>query len=54
MLKKGCNFAFTLYIIAGVEGGLQGLSGPDVNKAQLQIAVPPPSNLALPLRKALN
>ena len=44
MLKKGMNFAVTPEqipvddIIIGVEGGLQGLTGSDVDKARLQRA----------------
>ena len=66
MLKKGMNFAVTPEqipvddIIVGVEGGLQGLTGLDVDKAHLQragvlmSAKPPPFNLPWSLRKALD
>ena len=64
--KKGMNFAVTPEqipvndIIVGVEGGLQGLTGSDVDKACLKIAgvltsaKPPPSNLPWSLWKALD
>ena len=56
VLKKGMNFAVTpqwipVDIIVGVEGGLQGLTGSDVDKARLKVAgvptsaKPPLSNL---------
>ena len=62
MLKKGMNFAVTPEwipvddIIVGVEGGLQGYTGSDVDKAHLKIAgvKPPPSNLPWSLRRALD
>ena len=47
-------------IIVGVEGGLQGLTGSDVDKARSKIAgvltsaKPPPSNLPWSLQKALD
>ena len=47
-------------VITGVEGGLQGLTGSEVDKARLKIAgvltsaKPPPFNLPWSLRKALN
>ena len=65
VLKKGMNFAVSPEripvddIIVGVEGGLQGLTGSDVDKARLKIAgvltsaKPTPSNLPWSLRKAL-
>ena len=66
VLRKGMNFAVTPGripvedIITGVEGGLQGLTGSEVDKARLKIAgvltsaKPPPSNLPWSLRKALS
>ena len=66
VLKKGMNFAVTPGqipvedVTTGVEGGLQGLTRPDIDKAQLKIAgilmsaKPPPSNLPWSLQKALN
>ena len=66
VLRKGMNFAVTPGqipvedVITGVEGGLQGLTGSEVDKARLKIAgvltsaKPPPSNLPWSLWKALN
>ena len=66
VLKKGMNFAVTPGripvedVITGVEGGLQGLTGSEVDKARLKIAgvltsaKPPPSNLPWSFQKALN
>ena len=65
VLKKGMNFAVTpgqipVDVIVGVEGGLQGLTESDIDKAQIKIAgvltsaKPPPSNLPWSFQKTLD